>query len=165
MTRALAMAASLACLLSCERERRRFDEPPPSSFARTAVGRTDPQKGPFDQNAWAVSEGRRLYVWFNCAGCHAQGGGAIGPPLLDGAWVYGGEPDQIFSSITGGRPNGMPAFANRIPDTQIWQIVSYVRSLSGLLPLDVPAARNDTLSAKRPDNLKAKEAPHQEVRP
>ena len=37
--------------------------------------------------AWHVSEGKRLYDGFNCTGCHAYGGGDIGPPLMDDQWI------------------------------------------------------------------------------
>src|SRR5690348_16298225 len=64
----------------------------------------------YEQNAYAVSQGKNLFRTFNCSGCHSQGGGGMGPPLMDGRWRYGGEPQDIFAIITGGRPNGMPAF-------------------------------------------------------
>src|SRR4051812_47750251 len=34
-----------------------------------------------------VSEGKRLYKWFNCNTCHVNGGGAIGPALMDDKWI------------------------------------------------------------------------------
>ncbi len=67
--------------------------------------------------------------WYNCIGCHANGGGGIGPPLIKQQWIYGGEPANIFDTIVKGRPNGMPAWGDRIPEYQIWQIVAYVRSM------------------------------------
>ena len=30
-----------------------------------------------------MGEGKRLFAAYNCNGCHAQGGGGIGPPLMD----------------------------------------------------------------------------------
>jgi cytochrome c oxidase cbb3-type subunit 3 len=67
----------------------------------------------------------------------------MGPPLMDDEWVYGSEPAQIFRSITEGRPNGMPSWAGRIPTSQMWQIVAYVRSMSGLVPSTVRNSRAD----------------------
>ena len=29
---------------------------------------------------------------------------------MDDKWIYGYEPEQIFATISQGRPNGMPAF-------------------------------------------------------
>jgi cytochrome c oxidase cbb3-type subunit 3 len=87
---------------------------------------------PLEENEAYLAEGKRLYNNFNCSGCHASGGGAIGPAFLDDEWVYGKESSNIFWTIVEGRPQGMPAFGGRIPERQLWQIVAYVRSLSGL---------------------------------
>jgi cytochrome c oxidase cbb3-type subunit 3 len=49
---------------------------------------------PYDENAYAVNQGKRLYRWYNCNGCHANGGGGIGPALMDAEWRYGSDPAQ-----------------------------------------------------------------------
>ena len=85
---------------------------------------------PDEGNAVAISEGERLYAVYNCTGCHANGGGAIGPPLIKKTWIYGGEPDNIFDTIVKGRPNGMPAWGGRIPEYQIWQLVSWIEAMN-----------------------------------
>src|SRR5215218_9987213 len=41
----------------------------------------------YDENAYAVSEGKRLYSRLNCVGCHSHGGGGMGPPLMDDTWI------------------------------------------------------------------------------
>jgi cytochrome c oxidase cbb3-type subunit III len=87
---------------------------------------------PFDGNEEAIAEGKRLYDQFNCSGCHAAGGGAIGPALMDDEWIYGSSSANIYWTVVEGRPNGMPAFGGRIVDKQIWQIAAFVRSLSDL---------------------------------
>jgi cytochrome c oxidase cbb3-type subunit 3 len=72
-----------------------------------------------------------LFDAMNCVGCHAaEGGGGMGPPLSDNLWIYGSEPAQIYLTILQGRPNGMPSFAKALPPDAIWQLVSYVRTLS-----------------------------------
>ncbi len=93
----------------------------------------DPQKlsNPYEGSSDAIVQGRKLFHSLNCVGCHApQGGGAIGPPLSDRNWIYGGEPGQIYLSILQGRPNGMPSFANALPSDSIWKLVAYVTTLS-----------------------------------
>jgi cytochrome c oxidase cbb3-type subunit III len=85
---------------------------------------------PYEGDAGAQAEGKRLYSWMNCGGCHFEGGGGIGPPLMDDDWVYGGSPAQIYDSIASGRANGMPVFGDKLQPQQIWQIVTHVRSLS-----------------------------------
>jgi cytochrome c oxidase cbb3-type subunit 3 len=149
---------ALLLLGACEREERRFSEVSPASdgpTSRPAFSRLErdssPRRGvqgPYDGNAWAVAEGQRLYGWFNCNGCHAMGGGGIGPALMDDEWFYGSDPPSVFASIAAGRPNGMPAFGDRLGDPQIWQLVAYVRSLSGLLRKDVRPGRADSMAAR-----------------
>jgi cytochrome c oxidase cbb3-type subunit 3 len=104
-----------------------------------------------------ISEGKRLYQWYNCNTCHANGGGNIGPALMDDQWIYGAEPKNIFATILEGRPNGMPSFRGKIPDAQVWQIVAYVRSLSGHVPSVVRSSRPDDMSAKAPENTMPKQ--------
>jgi cytochrome c oxidase cbb3-type subunit 3 len=114
---------------------------------------------PYENNAFAVSEGQRLYEWFNCSGCHAHGGGNIGPALMDDAWIYGSEPENIFDTIVEGRPNGMPAFRRKIPDQQVWQLVAYVRSMSGQLRKDVSPGRTDDMNVKKPEQSTEEQTP------
>lgn len=85
----------------------------------------------YDGNDEMIQAGQQLYSAMNCVGCHANGGGGMGPPLIDDAWIYGSSIEHIVSSIREGRPNGMPSFRGRLPDEQIWQIAAYVRSLPG----------------------------------
>ena len=44
----------------------------------------------------------------------------------------------------------MPAFADRIPQDQIWQLVAYVRSMSGLAPQDAAPNRDDAFLTRPP---------------
>jgi cytochrome c oxidase cbb3-type subunit 3 len=88
-----------------------------------------PVENPYAGDVKAIQEGRRLYQWMNCNGCHAQGGGSIGPPLWDDQWRYGGRGVDIAESILFGRPDGMPAFAGHLPVDQAWRIVAYVQSM------------------------------------
>jgi cytochrome c oxidase cbb3-type subunit III len=159
MPRGLALLALALFVGGCEREERRFSEPGGSAVTLTTP-LTDIRAGgpaiatsvrsPYDENAFAISEGQRLFEWFNCAGCHAHGGGAMGPALMDDKWIYGKAPEQIFSTIVQGRPNGMPAFGGRIPTQQVWQLVAYVRSLSGELPKAASPSRPDALFMRKP---------------
>jgi cytochrome c oxidase cbb3-type subunit III len=140
-------------LASCRREERRFSEPE-SLVARRDRAASAPSPelvAAFVDNAWSVSEGQVLYGWYNCAGCHSlAGGGGMGPPLRDAAWIYGGSPEAIHRSIVEGRPNGMPAFGSRLPDYQVWQLVAYVLSFSGRLRQDVAPGRPETIALGEP---------------
>jgi cytochrome c oxidase cbb3-type subunit III len=104
----------------------------------------DPRAAAYYDNADAVNTGRILFGQFNCSGCHSNGGGGMGPSLMDDEWIYGGRLEQIHNSIEEGRPNGMPAWGGKILDQQIWQIAAYVRSMS--LPETLAAQTGDTPS-------------------
>jgi mono/diheme cytochrome c family protein len=106
----------------------------------------------YEKNGWSLSEGKRAYASFNCVGCHGHGGGGMGPALMDLKWLYGNRPEDIFISITEGRPKGMPAFKDRIPEYMVWELVAYVRSLSGLAPFDAAPSRDDHLQTRLPEN-------------
>jgi cytochrome c oxidase cbb3-type subunit 3 len=106
-----------------------------------------PELGPlYANNPWAISEGKRLFSWYNCSGCHARGGGGMGPALMDDRWLYGDQSEQIFASIAGGRPNGMPAWGTRLSEAQIWQLVAFVRSLAGNVTKSAISPRADEIS-------------------
>ena len=179
MNRALPLAAALLLVLlqaGCERERRDF-EPPKGAAAASAPrmttlrpgageplrpGHRPERPGPaheVESNAFLVASGKRLFRWYNCNACHAQGGGKFGPALMDAAWLYGAAPADIFASIVEGRPNGMPAFGGRVPEDQVWQLVAYVRSLSGQLRQDAAPSRADGLAGAPPENTRPQEKP------
>jgi cytochrome c oxidase cbb3-type subunit 3 len=159
-----------ALLTSCEREKRAFhDEAPalngvsPTSFRAGGTPKPvvkNPQADKYERNAYHISEGKRYYEWYNCYSCHAAGGGDIGPPLMDDKWRYGGEIEQIYASIVEGRPNGMPSFAGRIPDQQVWEIAAYVRAMAGNAPKDAVPARGDEMKNTKP----LTQIPHTPVR-
>ena len=174
MNRGLLLALSAAALLAgCEREMRSFETPvsqttPTRSAARQSsnqpaaplgggVKQPTGEGNPYEENAYAVNQGKQLYRWYNCNGCHAGGGGSIGPALMDAEWRYGSEPAQIFQTITQGRPNGMPSFGGHIPEDQEWQLVAYIRSMSGQLPKDVAPSRADALAVGLPENARPRE--------
>jgi cytochrome c oxidase cbb3-type subunit 3 len=164
-TVALIIAAFLT--VSCQRDKR--DPQPagaggfaaaPASLPLFPPQNPNKQEGaggsPYEGNAYAISEGQNLFNWFNCAGCHSSyGGGGIGPALNDDVWIYGGDPRSIFETIVHGRPNGMPAWGGRIPEDRIWQLVAYVRSLSGNEPKTATPPRDDGIE-RNPANIKSK---------
>jgi cytochrome c oxidase cbb3-type subunit 3 len=78
---------------------------------------------------------------------------------MDAKWIYGHEAHNIFETIVAGRPNGMPAYGDRVPEQQVWQLVAYVRSMSGLLRHDVMPGRSDTLQAVEPELRRDELAP------
>jgi cytochrome c oxidase cbb3-type subunit 3 len=85
---------------------------------------------PYAGNKAVLADGRRLFNWYNCSGCHGDhAGGGMGPSLRDTLWYYGADEASIFASITEGRQHGMPSWGTKVPRDQIWKIVTYIGSL------------------------------------
>ncbi|RUU44989.1 c-type cytochrome [Mesorhizobium sp. M6A.T.Ce.TU.002.03.1.1] len=113
---------------------------------------SDNKAAAFEANAFHLSQGKRLFNWFNCSGCHANGGGGMGPALMDEKWIYGGAIESIHATIRDGRPNGMPSFRDRVPDDQIWELAAFVRSLSGNVPSSAAPGRDDDMMVHPSEN-------------
>jgi cytochrome c oxidase cbb3-type subunit 3 len=168
----LLAGASVALLAACERELRPFQTLPVAS-ARAQPATETPlhpgdapppatgQNSPFRENAYGIGEGKRLFTFYNCVGCHANGGGGMGPALMDDRWIYGHEAANIFQTIVEGRPNGMPAFRNKIPDQQVWMLVAYVQSMSGNVRYDALPGRSDRMRSATPENNRPAQTPKQ----
>jgi cytochrome c oxidase cbb3-type subunit 3 len=160
----------LCSSVACKREQRQFTAPP-STFKSYTVTMSDihpgsaglplPVTNQSDQRAYDTNEGKRLFTQYNCSGCHFNGGGGIGPALMDAQWIYGDQPENIYSTIVEGRPNGMPSFRQKIPDNQVWELVAYVRSLSGQLRKDVEPTRSDDMNARRSEQRTQRVTPKQ----
>src|SRR5205823_2563199 len=95
--RAFVSWAAIGCcfltLIACKRERRDVrPSPAVAGILGDAGGESALYPGgsaphvevrnPYEGNAYAISEGQRLFNWYSCSGCHANGGGGIGPPLI-----------------------------------------------------------------------------------
>lgn len=101
-------------------------------------------KNPIARTAESIAAGKDAYRR-NCASCHgpeAKGGRAFEeavnpepdpPDLTDATWDHGSSDGEIFSAIRDGigpRYFMMP-YADRFKDeTQIWNIINYLRSLN-----------------------------------
>lgn len=159
----MALAAAGLALAACNREDR-----PLKSVAETgpkavtvsdlypgptqALTPPDPRAQEYEGNAFHISNGQTYYKWFNCSGCHFNGGGGIGPALMDAKWRYGGSIEQIYATIVQGRPNGMPSFRDKIPEAQVWEIAAYVRSMTGNADKLAAPSRGDEMRSTPPIN-------------
>lgn len=80
-------------------------------------------------NGNANHPGRTTYATY-CVACHgAEGGGnaMLGAPALnDSTWLYGSQRSDIIASITSGRQGVMPAFGERLDDTQIRLLIAWL---------------------------------------
>jgi cytochrome c oxidase cbb3-type subunit 3 len=144
----VAVLVAAAFLAGCDESR--SAEPAPAGGLPLVPGaEVGPQPGPdrplpevnnpLGGEVGVLQEGRRLFTWYNCSGCHGDhGGGGMGPSLRDVTWMYGGHDDDIFNSIAEGRANGMPAWGTKLPSEQIWQITAYIRSMRTAAEPDPP---------------------------
>jgi cytochrome c oxidase cbb3-type subunit 3 len=165
----LLVAIVATFFLACEREERGFRVKTPdasrinskqlTSLSAGESAPPPPVKNEYEENAFALSQGKQLFSQMNCVGCHAHGGGGMGPALMDDKWIYGSQPEQIFSTIVEGRPNGMPSFRGKLPDYEVWQLAAYVRSLSGLTPKGAAPGRDDDMQSREPENSTEPETP------
>jgi cytochrome c oxidase cbb3-type subunit 3 len=85
----------------------------------------------------AKEMGKSLFLTY-CAQCHGSDakGGKGYPNLADNDWLFGGQPEQIKTSIMEGRNSVMPAYGGN-PEAiggaaGAKEVANYVRSLSGL---------------------------------
>jgi cytochrome c oxidase cbb3-type subunit 3 len=142
-------------LAGCDREERgTAGQPKPES---PSLASADPRAKDYENNSFHLAQGQRYFTWMNCSGCHAMGGGGMGPPLMDAEWRYGGRMEDIVQTILNGRPNGMPAFKGRITEQQAWQLAAYVRSLSAQPRQDALPGRSDDISNTEPQTLSERE--------
>lgn len=76
--------------------------------------------------------GQRLFLQ-NCAQCHGSDArGQLGfPNLADNAWLYGGQPEAIKTTLMQGRQGNMPAWIDSLGKDGVQEVTSYVLSLSG----------------------------------
>ena len=176
MNRVVPVTIIACAMIACGKsEKRDFREMPPAGSPTNAVKESELEPGGaihtesttvyYQNNSYALAEGKALFNSMNCVGCHFHGGGGIGPPLIDDEWIYGSDPTQIYNTIVEGRPNGMPSFKGKLGNQQVWEIVAYVRSMSGLGGSTVSSARDDhmnlspNLAIRKPQNPKNASAP------
>jgi alcohol dehydrogenase (cytochrome c) len=101
-----------------------------------------PVKNPIAASPAAVAEGRTLYnqVCQSCHGPEGQGGGDRGPALNRTTLVHGNTDADLFRVIrTGVQGTQMAPFAG-LSETQVWQLVTYLRSLQGPAAADAESA-------------------------
>jgi cytochrome c oxidase cbb3-type subunit 3 len=78
--------------------------------------------------------GRAQFEQF-CVACHGangEGNAALGAPgLADDEWLYGGDIGSIRATVAHGRNGIMPAFGERLDDTQIRLLVAWLTRKPG----------------------------------
>lgn len=105
---------------------------------------TDIEKLAEDESALKIGE--RLYASY-CTTCHGSDArGARGfPNLRDDDWLYGGEPENIKTTLLNGRQGVMPAWGEILSSEEIFNVTSYVEKLSGREVDSIHASRGGEL--------------------
>jgi len=108
------------------------------------------EKNPFGADATAIASGKRLFGAV-CQACHGgdAGGSDRGPSLATGRLKRGAKEGEIFLNIRGGvLGTQMPAFP-RLSSDQTWQLVSYIKSLSGGVSSTTIASTGDAAAGEK----------------
>lgn len=94
-------------------------------------------KNPEAVNAETIDAGKKLYAR-HCASCHGPNGkgdggmalsGGTPSDLTDDTWDYGSTDGEIFTAIKEGVSADMLAYKDKLNDKQIWQVVTFLRSI------------------------------------
>jgi len=94
-----------------------------------APAATDRSRNPLAGDPQAITKGAVLFRQ-ECVYCHGVGarGGMRGPDLTTGSWNHGGADADLARTITDGvAGTAMPP--NNLKTDEIWQIVSYLRTV------------------------------------
>jgi mono/diheme cytochrome c family protein len=95
-------------------------------------------KNPVPATPESVAAGKRAYGQL-CANCHGPSGKGDGsvagtdPPsdLTDGVWDFGSTDGEIFTVIHDGLSGkDMGGYAERLKETDIWNVVNFIRTLA-----------------------------------
>ncbi len=97
-------------------------------------------QNPIAASPAAVAAGEAVYMKY-CRGCHAKDAAGGPPPeageepasnLIDAEWNHGSSDGEIFHVIKNGVPPAMimEAFGTRVPDSDIWNVVHFLRSIA-----------------------------------
>jgi mono/diheme cytochrome c family protein len=96
-------------------------------------------KNPVTAGPESIAAGRRTYQRL-CSRCHGPegrgdggGAGAGGRPadFTDETWEFGGSDGEIFTVVRDGTSADMESYAEQLPESEIWHLVNFVRTLKG----------------------------------
>src|SRR5207244_4428487 len=117
------------------------------SVSALLAQQADTVTNPLAGRADAAAAGQRVYAQ-TCQSCHGPAGqGDRGPALDSGRFTHGSGDGDLFHTIRAGVPGTqMPPFA-RLSDEQTWQLVTYLRTLTGTAPPAPTAAAGGDAAA------------------
>ena len=122
-----ALIASSAVVLSEEQSKQKWSAPPAEAQ----------KKNPVAANESSLAAGQKIYSK-TCAMCHGKTGDADGPAVIelnihpaklsDPRVATESEGTLFWKITTGKKP--MPTYGKRLSETDRWNLVNYVRTLS-----------------------------------
>ena len=94
-------------------------------------------KNPVAAAPGSLAAGKRSYQRL-CEKCHGPEGHGDGtavtekqpPDLTDATWEFGSTDGELFAAVHDGTSPDMEGYKERMTDTEIWNVVNYVRSLA-----------------------------------
>lgn len=133
-------------------------------FALGACGQDEPAL-PDAITEFTTEQAEALYV-AQCVNCHARdGSGAVGPPIGDGIANEKYTREEMIAQVRDGK-GAMPAFSDRLSESEMAAIVDYVRNnLKQLEPLpsaegsDIQEPADPSTDAESQDGESSEEAP------
>ena len=147
------LVSVLALGTLCAQEQKK-EETAPSGTAASTSGAQQPvhvskiteedkaRKNPVKYTTVSVERGKKIYKT-QCAMCHGDNGDGkgdmveemkINPPDLTKPETLKNRTDGELFAILGAGSETMPGQGNRMPDERKWNIVNFMRSLSGKAP-------------------------------
>jgi mono/diheme cytochrome c family protein len=100
------------------------------SWLKNVPARDHEKANPYRDQANAIAAGRRIFV-DRCSHCHGENaeGTKKRPPLKsERVQQQASEGDLHWLLVNGNMGKGMPSWA-KLPDQQLWQVITYVKSL------------------------------------
>ena len=100
------------------------------SWLKNVPARDHERMNPFHEQPEAIAAGRRVFV-DRCSHCHGENAeGTKKRPSLKSERIQqqATEGDLHWLLVNGNMRKGMPSWA-KLPDQQLWQVITYVKSL------------------------------------
>ena len=121
------------------------------------------QKNPYAGQTAAVAAGAKLYAT-NCGSCHGINGRGTGniPALSRGATELAPDGEVFWFITIGSVNNGMPSWAT-LPESERWQIVTYLKSLKNSASAQTTQPASANLEPVR-TNARSPQAPFTDFR-
>ena len=106
--------------------------------APQSTGAEEKLTNPLSPTPDILAAGAKVFA-AHCSECHGDEGKGDGmmaedmdplpPDLTDGDWKHGSADGDLFTVIRDGTKDGMKKFGRKLTPDQIWQVVTFIRSI------------------------------------